>query len=78
MRRLKMGRAQGAMFRETSLTNLMTSVPEDFDRDGIPDQWELEHHLNPHDPVDARLVGPDGYTNLERYLNGLADAGRKP
>ncbi len=44
----------------------------DTDRDGIPDDWEKAHGLNPRDPADGSQdpVG-DGYTNLEKYLNSL-------
>ena len=46
----------------------------DSDRDGIPDAWELKHHLNPHNPADAQTLDPKtGYSNLELYLNDLAD-----
>jgi hypothetical protein len=31
----------------------------DADRDGLPDDWELEHGLSPADPADA-LADPDG------------------
>ena len=47
-------------------------VPVDSDHDGIPDDWEKAHGLNPHDPSDANQdVNGDGYTNLEKYLNSL-------
>lgn len=42
---------------------------KDADGDGMPDFWELKHGLNPHDPSDANKVNPDGYMNLEKYLN---------
>lgn len=46
--------------------------PADSDHDGIPDEWERHHGLDPTDPADgARPAGPDGYTNLEQYLNSL-------
>ena len=49
--------------------------PVDTDRDGIPDAWEIAHGLNPNDPGDAILYwGCSGYTNLEVYLNQLADS----
>jgi pectate lyase len=45
-------------------------VPVDSDKDGMPDAWEIQHLLNPHDPADASLAsGKDGYTNIEKYLN---------
>jgi hypothetical protein len=46
--------------------------PQDADNDGIPDAWEKAHGLNPNDPSDASRKGPDGYTNLEKYLNEIA------
>jgi pectin methylesterase-like acyl-CoA thioesterase len=46
----------------------------DADGDGIPDQWEGEHGLNPSDAADGRAVNGNGYTNLERYLNSLVPA----
>jgi hypothetical protein len=47
-------------------------APLDSDQDGMPDAWEKAHGLNPNDPNDRNLkTGTDGYTNLEKYLNGL-------
>jgi pectate lyase len=46
--------------------------PADTDADGIPDEWEKAHGLNPDSYGDSRketLV--PGYTNLEVYLNCL-------
>ncbi|HVT89593.1 MAG TPA: hypothetical protein VHD56_12125 [Tepidisphaeraceae bacterium] len=43
----------------------------DTDHDGLPDDWETAHGLNPRDPADANLdKDNDGYTNLEEYING--------
>lgn len=42
----------------------------DIDHDGMPDQWEDANGLNKNDPSDGPRVGPDGYTNVEKYLNG--------
>ncbi len=48
------------------------NVPVDTDHDGIPDDWERAHGLNPNDPGDANGdCNGDGYTNLEKYLNWL-------
>jgi hypothetical protein len=44
---------------------------KDTDGDGIPDEWELRHGLNPSDPSDAARDSGDGYTNIEKYINGL-------
>jgi pectate lyase len=46
--------------------------PRDTDSDGIPDDWERAHGLDPNDPSDANRLAADGYTNLEHYLNSLA------
>ncbi|MGC4032251.1 MAG: hypothetical protein QM754_11070 [Tepidisphaeraceae bacterium] len=52
-----------------------TPAPQDTDHDGIPDAWETQHKLNPNDPADGKLttLSAEGYTNLEMYLNELAD-----
>ena len=47
----------------------------DSDYDGMPDDWEKEHGLDPHDSSDGNAdPDNDGYTNLEDYLNGLIAA----
>jgi hypothetical protein len=46
------------------------AAPADSDNDGMPDQWESAHKLNPNDASDAIAdADKDGYTNLEEYLN---------
>lgn len=43
----------------------------DTDGDGIPDDWEKKHGLDPKNPADANQVpDADGYTYLEHFLNG--------
>lgn len=45
-------------------------APADGDRDGMADEWELAHGLDPADDADhAADPDKDGYTNLEEYLN---------
>ena len=45
---------------------------QDTDGDGLPDDWETAHGLNPKDPSDAtKDLNGDGYTNIEDFLNGL-------
>jgi pectate lyase len=46
-------------------------APQDDDHDGMPNDWELAHSLNPNDPADRNDSGTDGYTQLEVYLNTL-------
>ena len=44
----------------------------DTDGDGIPDEWEIKYGLNPNDPSDANQdMNGDGYTNIEKYINGI-------
>ena len=44
----------------------------DTDGDGLPDEWERAHGLNPNDASDAaRVATPEGYTHLELWLNSL-------
>jgi pectate lyase len=45
-------------------------APVDTDRDGMPDEWERRHGLNPNDPDDRNGdQNANGFTNLEEYLN---------
>lgn len=48
-------------------------APDDRDQDGMPDDFERRHGLDPDDPEDRNGDrNGDGYTNLEDYLNELA------
>jgi hypothetical protein len=45
---------------------------KDTDSDGMPDAWELKYGLDPNAPADAALdCNGDGYTNIEKYINGI-------
>jgi hypothetical protein len=46
-------------------------APVDSDHDGMPDDWEKAHGLDPQNAADGNKAGADGYTMLEHYLNGL-------
>jgi hypothetical protein len=49
-----------------------TTPPVDRDRDGMPDDWETAHNLNPTDSSDgAEDADGDGYSNFEEYLHNL-------
>ena len=44
----------------------------DTDGDGMPDDWEVANGLNPNDPSDANGdINGDGYTNIEKWINGI-------
>lgn len=45
----------------------------DTDGDGMPDSYETAKGLNPADAADGAAVTANGYTNLEVYLNAVAD-----
>jgi hypothetical protein len=46
-------------------------APKDSDGDGMPDEWERRHGLNPNNAADGNLTDKNGYTNLEKYLNEI-------
>ena len=56
-------------------TYASAAAPADADNDGMADAWETANGLDPSNAADGNgdLDG-DGFTNLEEYLNGLADA----
>ena len=67
--------AQGVL---PGIDNLPTEHrPDDFDTDGdgMPDEFEIEHRLDPGSSADGN--GTDlsdmGYTNVEVYLNGIVE-----
>ena len=45
----------------------------DTDADGMPDEWETAHGLDPATADGATDRDGDGYSNLEDWLNSLAD-----
>ena len=47
----------------------------DADKDGMPDEWEKKHGLNPNDAADAaKDASGDGYTNIEKFIYGIDPA----
>jgi pectate lyase len=58
------------------------TAPQDSDNDGMPDNWETSHGLNPNNTSDKNDIVPagesennrhTGYTYIEYYINELAD-----
>jgi pectate lyase len=48
------------------------TAPVDTDHDGMPDEWEHSHGLNPTNASDGPAdADQDGFTNLEEYLHSL-------
>lgn len=51
---------------------LATAAPyKDADQDGMSDDWEQQHGLNPSDASDGAKDSGNGYTNLEVFLHDL-------
>lgn len=48
-----------------------SEVKRDTDGDGIPDDWEKEHGLDPGKNDSAQYRLSEGYTNIEVYANSL-------
>ena len=60
---------------DDSLITSGPAPPADSDLDGMPDAWETGHGLAPNDATNAsKALEPGGYTNLENYVNELADS----
>jgi hypothetical protein len=60
---------------DTPVPSPASGVPlADTDSDGIPDAWENQHSLDPHDASDAVLTSQRSpYIWIEEYLNKRAD-----
>jgi hypothetical protein len=55
----------------TSQVAVLTVAAADCDGDGMADDWETAHNLNPGDPGDAALdADNDGMSNLNEYRSG--------
>lgn len=46
-------------------------APEDSDRDGMPNEWELANGLDPFNENDRNNTYGPGFTMLEKYLNSI-------
>lgn len=53
-----------------------TTSPNDSDNDGLPDWWEAMQNGNTTDSISVNRNGydTDGYTFLEKYINGIPSA----
>jgi len=49
------------------------TAPTDTDGDGMPDAWEVRYGLNPNANDANGDFDHTGYTNIEKYINGLVD-----
>jgi hypothetical protein len=58
---------------QPAVTQVTRPAGFDTDGDGMPDTWETAHGLNPNSAGDGSGDSGDGYTNVEKYLNELAD-----
>jgi hypothetical protein len=58
---------------QPAVTQVTRPAGFDTDGDGMPDAWETAHGLNPNSASDGSGDSGDGYTNVEKYLNELAD-----
>lgn len=78
--------ANGKIFKGNGIINSQEDVggwcelksiqpPVDSDRDGIPDEWEIKHGLNPDNYEDSKIISANGYANIELYLNYLVESG---
>jgi len=74
--------ATGDLWAHQSETSLPNSgygtlnggtAPTDTDRDGMPNAWETAHGLNPNTNDATGDFDHTGYTNIEKYINGILD-----
>lgn len=64
----------GARIPEDLMDGLTPGTPPaDGDDDGMPDDWESAHGLDPSNGSDYATITSTGYTAIEDYLNELAE-----
>ena len=53
-----------------TLSVVVPGMPwDDADADGMSDEWEAAQGLDPTNPADGSIIGPDGYSKVEAFLN---------
>jgi len=50
------------------------TAPKDSDEDGLPDNWERTHQLDPNNAADSSKLSRSGYSWLETYCHERAKA----
>jgi hypothetical protein len=64
-------RVTDALGNVVNLDSVNITILADADRDGIHDDWEILHGLDPMDPYDALDdYDGDGYRNIDEYIVG--------
>ena len=70
-------RPEGASSDWSAWPSLESLTPQkDSDGDGMPDEWEKKHGLDPNDASDANRYNLDSrryYTNIEVYCNSIVE-----
>lgn len=61
----------------SSWTTATFDKPADTDGDGMPDAWETANGCDPSKD-DAMVIAPNGYANIENYVNSLSRDNRTP
>ncbi|MEA3558057.1 MAG: FG-GAP-like repeat-containing protein [Candidatus Thermoplasmatota archaeon] len=58
---------------ETTVNITVSGIADenDYDNDGMENQWELDHGFDPYDPTDAEVdTDKDQWSNLREFQNG--------
>ncbi|MFH1761839.1 MAG: hypothetical protein ABIA63_12140, partial [bacterium] len=73
--RTRTGQWKDSTSRNMDQNTYTGAAKTDTDGDGMPDEWETSHNLDPNSASDgiAKTLNSDGYTNFEVYVNELAD-----
>lgn len=71
------GRVINSSIEEGGWPELQSVIaPLDNDHDGMPDEWEKNHGLDPNNAEDRNGdYNGNGYTNVEKYINSITTNG---